>query len=280
MESRIKDIIQNADLVLIGIGEEFEREYFLKQIPQYREIREKLEVTGQDWLIPSLNRFFAEKMDEDISQIRSALVNLAELVKGKNYFLVSVATNDYVWEAGFKEDRIVAPCGGSLKKQCKEGGSCTELPVLLSKDEQTVITEYFKKLFAQNPVTVSEGSLNTDTQDFVNLGTCSICGSQMILNNIFTEKYDERGYLDQWQKYTKWLQGTLNKKLCILELGVGMQCPSVIRFPFEKIGYFNQKADFIRVNRNLYQLTEELKEKGISISENAVDWLASCVVNC
>ena len=112
-------------------------------------------------------------------------------------------------------------------------------------------------------------------QEFLDLGVCPICDDNLILNNIYTEKYDERGYLDQWQKYTKWLQGTLNKKLCILELGVGMQCPSVIRFPFEKIGYFNQKADFIRINKNLYQLTEELKEKGISISENAVDWLAS-----
>ena len=67
----------------------------------------------------------------------------------------------------------------------------------------------------------------------------------------------------------------MNKKVCILELGVGMQYPSVIRFPFEKAAYFNQKADFIRVNQNLYHLTEELKDKGISISENAVDWLAS-----
>ncbi len=285
MEDRIKDMIQNADLILIGIGEEFDQEHSLKQIPGYRQIRERLEATGQDWLIPFLNRFFADKMGEEICQIKDALSNLVEMVKGKNYFLVSVATNDYVWEAGFKEDRIVAPCGGSLKKQCMVGGSCAEMPVLLSEEEQAAITDYFHKLSSQDDIADSDiadsgAGLNTNMQESFHLGVCPQCGSPMILNNIYTEKYDERGYLEQWQKYTKWLQGTLNKKLCILELGVGMQCPSVIRFPFEKVGYFNQKADFIRVNRNLYQLTEELKEKGISISENAVDWLASCMVNC
>lgn len=257
MKNRIKNIIQNADLVLVGVGEEFDGERCLKQIPQYNEVREKLEATGQDWLIPSLNRHFADKY-EDNCKIKYALSNLAELMKDKNYFVVSIATNDYVWDAGFKEGRVVAPCGGSLKKQCRNGGSCTETPALLTEEEKAHIIKYIE-----------------DPKEVLNLGTCSICSSNRILNNIYTENYDERGYLDQWQKYTKWLQGTLNKKLCILELGVGMQCPSVIRFPFEKIGYFNQKADFIRVNKNLYQLTEELKEKGISISENAVDWLAS-----
>ena len=275
MKDRIKEMIQSADLVLIGVGEEFDGERSLKQRPHYKEVREKLEATGQEWLIPSLNRYFTDHCDKDTCKIKHALSNLAALVNDKNYFVVSIATNDYVWDAGFKEDRVVAPCGGSLKKQCKNGGSCTDAPLFLREEEQADIIKYIEKLLAKDTHKSCECNQDVDVQEFFDLGVCPICDDNLILNNIYTEKYDERGYLDQWQKYTKWLQGTLNKKLCILELGVGMQCPSVIRFPFEKIGYFNQKADFIRINKNLYQLTEELKEKGISISENAVDWLAS-----
>ena len=95
----------------------------------------------------------------------------------------------------------------------------------------------------------------------------------MIYNNIYTEKYDENGYLGNWQIYTKWLQGTLNKKLCIIELGASMQFPQIIRFPFEKIAFYNQKAQFFRVHSKLYQLTEELKDKGTAIKENPVDFL-------
>ena len=97
----------------------------------------------------------------------------------------------------------------------------------------------------------------------------------MVLNNIYAENYNEKGYLEQWSLYTKWLQGTLNRKLLVLELGEGMRFPTVIRWPFEKIAYFNKKAVFVRVNEELYQLTEELSEKGLGISKNAIAWLES-----
>ena len=249
MEQRIREIIQDSDMVLVGIGEEFEGVRYLKQIPEYVQKIDEAENSGKDWMIPALNRYFTEKElkkeQSAFPQIPNALAALAKLLQDKNYFIVTVTTNDYVWDAGFKEGRVVAPCGGSRMKQCAGGKDCSLIPLPVSQGE------------------------------WEQLGTCPECGSPLILNNVFAENYDERGYLDTWQTYTKWLQGTLNRKLCILEFGAGMQYPSVIRFPFEKIGYFNQKANFIRVNKNLYQLTEELKEKGISISENAVDWLTS-----
>lgn len=79
----------------------------------------------------------------------------------------------------------------------------------------------------------------------------------------------------EWEMYLKWLQGTLNRKLFVLELGVGLKYPDVIRFPFEKISYFNQKAELVRVHDRLFQLPAELGEKGKSIQENPVHLLAS-----
>ena len=83
----------------------------------------------------------------------------------------------------------------------------------------------------------------------------------------------EEGYLPQWQKYTKWLTLTLNHRLCILELGVGMNLPNVIRWPFEKVAFYNQKASFFRINESLYQIAEDMGDKGIGIEENACDFL-------
>jgi hypothetical protein len=111
-------------------------------------------------------------------------------------------------------------------------------------------------------------------EGFFQIGKCSQCGGEMILNNICAEHYNESGYLEKWQLYTKWLQGTLNRKLLILELGVGLNYPSVIRWPFEKVAFFNKKAKMYRVNEKLPQMAEELAQKGMSIEQNAVDWVA------
>ena len=98
------------------------------------------------------------------------------------------------------------------------------------------------------------------------------------MNRIQNRKYSEEGYLKQWQLYMKWLQGSMNRKLCVLELGVGMKYPSVIRWPFEKVAFINQKAKFIRVHDFLYQLTEDLNEKGISVQMSPIEFLRNEIV--
>lgn len=56
------------------------------------------------------------------------------------------------------------------------------------------------------------------------------------------------------------------KKLALLELDVGFNTPSIIRFPFEGLVYHNPKAVLIRVNRDHAQgaktitLTEDMAE--------------------
>ena len=78
-----------------------------------------------------------------------------------------------------------------------------------------------------------------------------------------------------WDTYMKWLQGTLNKRLLILELGVGFRMPDAVRWPFERIAYLNRQAKLFRVHGKLPQLPENLEGKGVSIRENSIKWLKS-----
>lgn len=104
----------------------------------------------------------------------------------------------------------------------------------------------------------------------------SLCEDKMIYeaglkaDRIVQPIVDDEG----WETYMKWLQGTLNRKLLVLELGVGLKHPNVIRFPFEKIVYFNQKADFLRVHAKLFQLPAELGGRGNSVEEDPLALLA------
>lgn len=78
-----------------------------------------------------------------------------------------------------------------------------------------------------------------------------------------------------WEQYLHWLSFTLHQNLCILELGVGFSNAQVIRFPFEKTCYFNQKSFFIRIHEKFPQLSEEIAGRGISIQENPVSFLTA-----
>lgn len=138
----------------------------------------------------------------------AAYQKLSKVVAGKSYFVVTLKTDDIIYETDFKKDRIVAPCGSD-----KTGN--------------------------------------------------------VVQNN----DYDESAYLPQWEVYKKWLQNTLNKKLLILELGVGFQFPTVVRWPFEKIAYFNLKSDFVRIHNEFAQLTSEIKERSISVNRDPINFL-------
>ena len=87
--------------------------------------------------------------------------------------------------------------------------------------------------------------------------------------------YIEEGYLPQWMAYTRWLTGTVNRPLLVLELGEGFKTPTVIRWPFEKTVRFNKKSCFYRVNAKFAQLAEETDERSVSVAENSVDWVSA-----
>ena len=70
----------------------------------------------------------------------------------------------------------------------------------------------------------------------------------------------------------KYLTGSINTKLLILELGVSLDYPTVIRWPFEKVAFINKGAHLVRVHEKLYHHTPEIADKTESVSMNSVDY--------
>lgn len=255
------EVIREAELVLVGLGEEFDSVVGVQDTDMYEVGKEMLLQSKQSSLLPAWQRLY---YDEKSELIRDRLTSLAKLLEDKNYFVVSVATNHSITEIPWREGRLVMPCGSDLHMQCS--GECEAHLELLGTEDKVKMEDALSKW--RTKLLQGERNCLPDWQ-----GICLKCKNPISLNNIYNEQYDENGYLPNWQIYTKWLQGTVNRKLVVLELGVGMKFPSVIRFPFEKIAYFNQKAKFYRINKNLYHLTEELAQKGVGIADNAIDWL-------
>lgn len=251
--------IEDAELVLVGLGKEFivEDASFVEW-ELYKRWKEADKEEKYLWMEPFLKAIWLK--EEKCLENQKAYKALAKLLEGKNYFIVTLSTDDFIYECGLKEDRIVAPCGSISKLQCENG--CSE-----------EIFPWTQEMERQLKEAVLSGNLES-CKPF----TCPNCKEMLELNVVSARSYNEAGYLPMWEIYTKWLQGTLNKKLCIVEAGVDFSFPSVIRFPFEKTAYFNNKASFYRIHEKWYQLTEELKDKGTSIECNSKDFFVNLFV--
>lgn len=259
MLEQVQRSVQGAQMVLVGIGAEFGESFErMEEDPFYASILKQAEHEENAGQLKQYLQFHYVKRHPNQRIVR-AYQKLAAMLEGKNYFLVSLCMDDLVFEAGLDPNRIVTPCGGFRAMQC--GRECVT-------DQEPLVTDSQVMEALLESIDACGGDLNE-----IDFPVCAECVRPLWFNQITSPDYKEEGYLEQWQLYTKWLQRTLNRQLCILELGVGMQFPQVIRFPFEKVGFFNQKAQFFRVHSRLYQMTEELKDRGCSIAENPVDFL-------
>lgn len=248
--------VQDADIVLVGLGEEFQYDWStLVQDSRYQEIEREIGDNEEHiWIVPFLQKMILQK--ERAEKWNAAYAVLHDILKDKNYFIVSLCMDDYIYGMEFNEKRIVTPCGGFRKMQCNK--NCSHILSEIPQESLDAVVQYYKK---ELPLKALKEP------------TCSVCGEKLRFNQLGVDKYAEEGYLDRWNEYTKWLQGTVNRKLCVLELGVGLEYPTIIRFPFEKIVFYNQKAFLYRVHPALYQLGEAIAGKGLGIKENPVDFL-------
>ena len=260
MTNELLQDIADSQMVLVGIGKEMEENYqgmnedtfYGPLLAQAEEEKDRAAI------IQYLRCHYVRRHPNP--RIKKAYEKLTALLDGKNYFILSLSEDDYIFNSGLDRERIVTPCGGFRKLQCTE--RC-------NAEQESLVTDDKVILQVLEEIDNCNGDLSS-----VDFPVCTDCCGILWFNRIETPGYREEGYLTQWEKYTKWLQGTLNHKLCILELGAGMEYPSVIRFPFEKVAFFNQKSVFYRVHGKLPYLTEELSERGISAKTDAITFLS------
>lgn len=248
-EKELLTAIEEAEYILIGIGEEWNDNI------SDMNYDEKTEVYWQPF-------FFYEYLSLHKNEARmEGYQKLYQLIQNKDHFVVSTCTNGEISKSAYPF-QVVEPCGGYELLQCSMNcsGNLYE------------ITEAFQQEIKS---AVEASALNHLKQP-----TCPNCGKPLVFHNVHAPNYSEVGYLEKWKTYKEWLQKTINHNICILELGVGMDFPSVIRWPFEKIVYYNNKAKLFRVHASLSQISEEIKEKGYSLQENSVEFIKKLSYYC
>ncbi len=177
----------------------------------------------------------------------SLLQSLYELIKEKPYFIITSNTDDHFARAGFKRKYILELEGSMKDMQCIKG--CHN-SVYSNKD--LLVSMHEKESGMKIPTKL--------------IPKCPICGGAMQIhvpiNSFFIQS--EEWYVRN-EDYKKFINHYHNKKLLILEFGVGIR-NRMIKAPLMKLADSEPNAFYITFNKgdDIY-IPVQLKNKALGI---------------
>mgnify|MGYP004531820043 FL=1 len=261
----IKELIEQADCILIGAGaglstsagidyagDEFKKEFapFIKKYgftDLYTASFYEFETEEEKWA------YFAKhiKFADTGRKATPLYKNIYELVKNKSYFVITTNVDDQFEKAGFEKNKIFATQGSYSKLQCSE--ACHNK---LYDD-----TELVNRMIEE-----TDCNLKIPTNL---VPICPVCKERMEVN-LRKDAYfvqDENWY-KQSKAYEDFVNNAKDKKVILLELGVGFNTPIIIRFPFEQMTMQNKNWNLIRINKDNVMTWNDIEEKSILIQED------------
>ena len=176
--------------------------------------------------------------------------DLLKLLQNKNYFVITTNVDAQFYKAGFDSNKIWAVQGDYGKIQCSK--SCHNTLY----DNEKLVNDMVKS------------QQNCKIPDVL-VPHCPICFADMEVN-IRKDMYfvQDKAWYDAAYKYEKFLSENKNSNIVFLELGVGYNTPTIIRFPFERYTHIFNNATLIRINLGKLEIPQKIKNKSISICNN------------
>ncbi|MBR1891467.1 MAG: Sir2 silent information regulator family NAD-dependent deacetylase [Clostridia bacterium] len=173
--------------------------------------------------------------------------NLYEIVKDKNYFVLTTNVDHCFQRAGFDKSRLFYTQGDFGLFQCS-------LPCHnLTYDNQTAITKMF--------VEQTDGKIPTEL-----IPKCPVCGREMSMNLRSDDTFvEDEGWHRAAKAYENFLKSYADKKIVFLELGVGGNTPVIIKYPFWRMTYLNADARYVCVNLSEADCPNYIAERSVLI---------------
>lgn len=258
----LKHKTETADAIVIGAGaglstsagftysgERFTK-YFSDFIEKYRfnDMYSggfyPFETPEEQWAYWSRYIYINRYMDVD----NGAYKMLFELVKDKDYFVLTTNVDHQFQKAGFDKNRIFYTQGDyGLFQCCKPCHNATY-------DNEKVIF----RMFAEQRNMRIPSEL---------IPKCPKCGKPMTMNLRCDDTFvQDEGWYRASERYSDFLLRHQNTDVLFLELGVGFNTPVIIKYPFWQMTAKNPNAVYASVNFDEAFCPEELKGKSICIN--------------
>lgn len=168
---------------------------------------------------------------------------LYKIIKDKNYFIITTNADGQFLKGNFDKSKVFAMQGQYNKFQCRH--SCHH-----DLYDNKEMVEKMLEGFDQETLEIRD----------CDVPRCPHCGELLSPNLRIDQYFVEDQDMSKKEAYLDFVN-VHKEKVVFLELGVGFNTPSIIRYPFEEMTYDSQNAMLIRVNNNLFMAPDEIRDK-------------------
>ena len=267
---RFKEIWNNAGHVLIGAGaglsaaagftyagerfrkyfSDFERKYGFHDM--YSGGFYPFESLEEYWAYWSMYVFINRYRCE-----RAALYDkLFASVKDKDYFVLTTNVDHCFQKAGFDKKRLFYTQGDYGLFQCSV--PCHEK----TYDNETVIRRMVQ---CQKDMKIPSSLVPR----------CPVCGKPMTMNLRIDDTFvQDGGWYAARERYADFLKKHEGKEILFLELGVGGNTPSIIKYPFWGMAFANKRSRYVCVGLDGACVPEQIADRSVCFAADIADVLA------
>ena len=268
--SRLKASLMNADAVIVGAGaglstaagftysgERFEK-YFSDFGEKYgfRDMYSggfyPYRTPEEHWAYWSRYIFVNRYMDPP----KPVYKTLFDLVKDKNYFVITTNVDHCFQKAGFDKARLFYTQGDYGLFQCSE--PCHNK----TYDNEELVRH----------MVIEQKDMRIPTEL---IPRCPVCGKPMTMNLRADDKFvQDEGWDDACGRYGRFVNAYKNDNVLYLELGVGYNTPAIIKYPFWRLTAENKRATYACINYGEAFCPEQIEEQAICLNADISEVLS------
>ena len=173
--------------------------------------------------------------------------DLLSLVRDKDYFIITTNVDHQTQKAGFDKKRLFYTQGDYGLFQCSK--PCCQK----TYDNEEFIRDMIRE---QKDMRIPSALIPH----------CPVCGKPMTTNLRVDERFvQDDGWYRARRMYEEFLDEHKGRKILFLELGVGMNTPGIIKYPFWRMTAENRKAIYCTINKGEAYIPSEIRGRAISI---------------
>lgn len=261
---KLKYELKNADAIVVGAGAglstsagfHYNGERFKKYFYDFEKKYSFHDMyLGGFYPYPSLEEYWAYwsrfiYVNRYIDIPKPTYQYLLNILKDKNYFIITTNVDHCFQKSGFDKKRIFYTQGDYGLFQCSEP-CCNK-----TFENKNIIIDMIEH---QNNMKIPSNIIPK----------CPYCGKPLTMNLRSDDKFvEDEGWHDAMKRYENFLYQYQNKHILYWELGVGYNTPIIIKYPFWQMTAKNTKAIYACINYGEATCPYNIEKQSICINND------------